>query len=367
MEAVKKDDIQEAALAAIGDNKTASCIVSMGVGKTKLGLMWINKYYNDNLSVLVVVPKNSIKQSWIDDMKKFDLGYLLPHIKFTTYLSLTKQNPDDYDLVILDECHSLKDSHTLFLYKFKTIGGRILGLTGTCPRNEKSEKGKMMQQFCPVVYTYKVDSAIKDEILNDYKIIVHMLEMDTKKTMKVEKNGKVWMTSERASYDYWTGRIDNAKNAKELQISRIMRMKAMMDFPSKQKLARKLFNETDNKVLLFCNTQAQSDAYPHSYHSKNPKSEENLELFKQGSIKKLSAVEQLNEGVNIPNLKEIIITHSFSNNSPKSLQKLGRALRLSINELATIHILMFIESADEVWVKGVLESLDSDKISYIDI
>ena len=364
METTTKDSIQEQALAAIGNNKTSGVVISMGVGKTKLGLMWINKNYNDNINVLIVVPKKSIMTSWVDDMRKFGLDYLLPHVKFTTYLSLNKHQVGDYDLLILDECHSLKLNHSNFLLSYKISGNKILGLTGTKPRNDKSEKGIMIQEFCPIVYTYKIDAAIEDKILNDYIIIVHMLEMDTKKTMKVEKNGKVWMTSERATYDYWTGRIDNAKSGKELQIMRVMRMKAMMDFPSKEKLAVKLFKESTNKILLFTNTQAQVDKMcTHSCHSKNPDSDANLEKFKSGEITKLSAVQQLSEGVNIPDLKEAIIMHSFSGNSPKSSQKLGRLLRLSTNQVATLHILCYEDSADATWVSTVLENFDKNKIT----
>ena len=52
-----------------------------------------------------------------------------------------------------------------------------------------------------------------------------------------------------------------------------------------------------DKCILFANTQAQADRLcDYSYHSQNPDSERNLELFKEGTIDKLSSVLQLNEG-----------------------------------------------------------------------
>jgi superfamily II DNA or RNA helicase len=51
----------------------------------------------------------------------------------------------------------------------------------------------------------------------------------------------------------------------------------------------------------------------YSYHSGNTDSEVNLDKFKSGEMNKLSCVLQLNEGVNIPNLKQGIIMHAYGN------------------------------------------------------
>ena len=81
-------------------------------------------------------------------------------------------------------------------------------------------------------------------------------------------------------------------------------MKAMMEYPSKEQYARLLFESINSKCILFANTQAQADRLcDYSFHSQNPDSERNLELFKEDTIDKLSSVLQLSEGVNIPNLK----------------------------------------------------------------
>ena len=85
-------------------------------------------------------------------------------------------------------------------------------------------------------------------------------------------------------------------------------MKKLQGFDSKEQYARQLFQLSDNKTIIFANTQKQADKLcKHSVHSKNKKSDENLEMFKDGTINKLSAVEQLSEGVTIPELKTGII------------------------------------------------------------
>jgi superfamily II DNA or RNA helicase len=91
-------------------------------------------------------------------------------------------------------------------------------------------------------------------------------------------------------------------------------MKAMMEYPSKEKYAAKLFESINTKCILFANTQDQADRLcKYSYHSNNPQSDINLDLFKTGMITKLSTVLQLSEGVNVPDLKQGIIMHAYGN------------------------------------------------------
>jgi superfamily II DNA or RNA helicase len=355
-----RDDIQRLALEAIGNKQRCGIGVSMGVGKTLIGLMHMAKNYTDYAKFLVVAPKRSIFQSWIDDAQKFNLEYLLDNIEFSTYISLPKQSLEQ-DIVYLDECHSLLYSHEPWLSLYT---GKILGLTGTPPKMDTSEKGEMVAQFCPIVYTYVVDSAVDDSILNDYRIIMHPIELDTKKSLKVESKGSVWFTSESASYDYWTNRLENAKTNHEERIMRIMRMRALMNFPSKEHYAKQLLSTITDKCIVFVNTHEQADRIcSHSHHANNPKSEDNLEKFKRGEIMKLSAVLQLSEGVNIPELSEGIILHSYGNER-KSAQRIGRLLRLNPEELATIHILYYPATIDELWARKALEDFDKDKITW---
>jgi superfamily II DNA or RNA helicase len=360
----KRESIQQEALDAINGVFRGSCAVSMGVGKTLIGLRHMEQEYQKGYrKFLVVAPKVSIFQSWKDDAEKFDFTHLLDCIEFTTYLSLSKKTRD-YDVVYLDECHSLLYSHDFYL---STFSGKILGLTGTPPRFHKSEKGEMVNKYCPVVYTYITDDAVDDKILNDYKITIHKIPLGKTKTHKVKtKNGGFFMTSEQANYDYWSERILTASSPVQQKIFRIMRMQALMQFPSKERYAKQLLDMMHDKCLVFCNNTEQADRIcQHSYHSKNIHSEFNLELFKTGKITALSSVQQLNEGVNIPDLRVGIIMHAYSNER-KSSQRLGRLLRLSPDDKASIHILMYEDTIDEEWVSEALRDLDSDKIVYTD-
>ena len=356
-----RDQIQTEALMALSSCYRAGVAITMGGGKTLIGLKHMSKLWTPNAMFLVVVPKKSIMEEWKSQAIKHDLAHLVDNMDFTTYISLDKQD-QTYKAVYLDECHSLLYSHDEWLSGYK---GMIIGLTGTPPKFKGSEKWDMVDKYCPIVYKYDTDQAVEDNILNDYEIIVHLIHLDQRKNIKVKAKDKEWYNSEYYVYNYWTNRVDNAHSPKEKQIMRIMRMKALMGFKSKEEYVKKILKRTEDKIIIFANTQEQADSFNvPSYHSNNPDSEMNLENFKKGNITELACVLQLNEGVNIPNLKEGIIMHAYGNER-KSRQRLGRLLRLNPNEKSRTHVLCYDNTIDKTWVKQALDDLDQSKITYV--
>lgn len=376
---MNREEIQNKALEALMDKKRASINVSMGVGKTLIGLRHIEAMFNHpsylegeyyingrhyKQKFLVVVPKLSVKKAWLDDMKKFKFMYK-SMVDFTTYIGLKNKNPKYYHTVYLDECHSITPNNYPWLYKYcKEYSGRIVGLTGTYPKT--GVKAQLCNGFCPCVYSYTPDDAVNDGILNHYKIIVHLLPLDERKNReKKNKEGKTFMSSEKLDYQYWDSICsDYYKSDSERMRDAIMRMKVLQSFASKERYAKNLYEEQKDKTILFATSTAQANRIDkHSYHSKNIRSEKNLTDFKEGKINKLTCVEQLNEGVTIPGLKVGIIMHSFSNNR-KSAQKIGRLLRLSANDTSTIHILCYENTVDERWVRNALADFEQENITY---
>jgi superfamily II DNA or RNA helicase len=307
-----REKIQEIALNATNNKKRCSLILATGVGKTLVGLMHMERNLTPLMNVLIVAPKLSIFTSWRTEAIKFNKSHLLDNVQFTTYLSLNKLDPREYDMIYFDEAHSLLPSHRDFLDEYD---GKILGLTGTPPKMVNSEKGEMMQEFYPICYEYLTDDAINDNILNDYKIIVHQLRLDSSnKNVRAGSKHNPFYSTEYANYQYWCNRIEASRPGKEQQISRVMRMKAMMQFPSKEKYTKILSDNIKSKCIIFANTQEQADELcVHSYHSSNSESDDNLEMFKLGQITKLSCVLQLSEGINIPELRQCIILHAYGN------------------------------------------------------
>lgn len=356
-----RETIHKEALHAISENARCTIAVAMGVGKTYIALKDMDRMFFSEAKFLVVAPKLSIIDSWKSEAKKFNMEHLLDHIEFITYLSFPKKAiMMGVTKLYLDEVHSLTYSHETILASYH---GPILGLTGTKPTDPQSEKYIMVEKYCPVKYTYEVDSAVDDSILNDYEIKLHGLDLSTKKNHFVKTKNKSWVTSEKSNYEYWTNKIQNAMG-KSLEMARIMRMRALMDFKTKEIYAKKLISEEQDQVIIFANTQKQADNLSaYSYHSKNKESENNLELFRKGDIKCLSTVLQLNEGVNVK-AKRGIIMHAYSNER-KTAQRIGRFLRLNPGLRSTIDILFYNDTVDQLWVSKALESFDNSKITHI--
>ena len=262
--------VQEDALKIALNHKRCGLAISMGVGKTRIAIQHFQKSYNPFIKALVVIPKLSIKESWLTELQKLNIEKLADHLTFTTYLSIGKQNPNEYDIVYLDECHNLLETHDLFLSSFK---GKILGLTGTPPTYNDSEKGRMVNKYCPIKYTFTIDEATDSKILNDYQIVVHELELSKLLTLKKnKKQGGHWWTSERKDYEYVTTKCDEAQSQKAKQLAAIMRMRALMEYSTKEEYVKSLLPNLGSKCIIFANTQKQADKLSkHSYHSGNSK------------------------------------------------------------------------------------------------
>jgi len=357
-----QESVQKEALELTLTHHRCGLGISMGVGKTRIAIQHIKKNYDPFIQVLVVAPKRSIFQSWIDELEKMDCSDLIKHITFSTYLSINKQDPKDYDIVYLDECHSLLESHELFLEAYT---GKIIGLTGTPPVRRTSQKYKMVKKYCPIVYEFSVDDAAEQDIVNDYQIIVHELELSKLQTLtKKSKSGGQWYTSEYKDYIYCTDRVADALTQKQKQFSAIMRMRGLMEYKTKEEYMKGLIKIIPHKCIIFANTKAQaSRVCDWTYFSGNPDSETNLELFSDGRIHKLACILQLSEGVTIPGLKVGIIMHAYGNER-KTAQRIGRLLRLNPKDVATCHILCYKNTVDATWVQNALRDFDQKKIKY---
>lgn len=87
-----REIVQSDALTITEQHKRCGLGISMGVGKTRIAIQHLQKYYDPLIKVLVVVPKLSVKQAWLDELDKMNLTNLIDHIDFTTYLSLKNKN-----------------------------------------------------------------------------------------------------------------------------------------------------------------------------------------------------------------------------------------------------------------------------------
>jgi superfamily II DNA or RNA helicase len=375
--AARKQALQAQVLATIQGRRLAGIALTMGLGKTLIGLRDMDRLLAagklPNQAVgkpfLVAAPTQAILDSWPQEAQKFGLAHLLDRIEFTTYRSLGKAlDAGTYHKLYLDECHALKDSHEPGLKAHVKQKRSILGLTGTPPVQAHSEKGRLVATYCPIVVDYTTDEAVLAGLLNDYRLVVHRLPLRTVRDyVLTTKSGSQFTTSERENYQYWSKRLANAaQDQLPVETLRILRMQALMNYPGKGHYMRYLASQQTDKVLLFtCNQQQAEEQAEHTYHSKNKHSQSNLDQFNSGKIQRLACVAQLSEGISIPNLRVGIIWHAFGNER-KAAQRIGRLLRLNPDQTATVHLLMYQDTVDEQWVTQALDAFDPTKISYVD-
>jgi superfamily II DNA or RNA helicase len=375
--AARKQALQDQVLAIIQDHCLVGIALTMGLGKTLIGLRDMARLLTAShlpeqaagKPFLVAAPTQAILDSWPQEAHKFGLAHLLDYIAFTTYRSLGKTLAvGTYHKIYLDECHALKDSHEPGLKAHTAQKRSILGLTGTPPAQAHSEKGRLVATYCPIVVDYTTDEAVLAGLLNDYRLVVHRLPLRTARDyVLTTKSGSQFTTSERENYTYWSKRLANAaQDQLPVETLRILRMHALMNYPGKGHYMRYLVDQQTEKVLLFtCNQQQAEAQSEHTYHSKNKHSQANLDKFNAGEIQRLACVAQLSEGISIPNLRVGIIWHAFGNER-KAAQRIGRLLRLNPDQTATVHLLVYQDTVDEQWVAQALESFDPTKISYVD-
>lgn len=340
-----REEIQKNAIQIALENEKCSLDLSIRIGKCFIGLS-VAQHFN---KVLIGYDNNPILQSWKEDSIKFNIND--DNITYTTYASLDKHNLSEFDIIILDELHTVSENN--WNYIVLSNPKRILGMTGTIP--EKGIKREFINTYCPIKYTIKLDETT-GKTSKDYQIIVHLIEPSKIKDIKT-KNG-FWSDSQKINF--WQKKYEITKS---FQGAMLFLIQAIQNSNTKFNYLKKLVNSIDDGFIFLETSKQCQELGISSYNSKEPKSEQNLEDFKLGKIKKLSTINQLKAGITIPHLKQCIILHSYSSQQ-KSHQKLGRCLTINGNDKALIHILCLKGTYDEKWCRNSLEQFDKSKITW---
>lgn len=340
-----REEVQQEALSALLSVKSGTIDVSMRLGKT-LVLIRLASTFN---KVLIAYPNKTILQGYLKDSKEFNIN--ISHIVFTTFMSLNKHDLQDYDAVILDEVHSV--SLNLWEYIYYNEPKRLFGATGTLPTGDKL---KYISRLCNVVYTKTLDDTT-NKTSKEYIIYAHMLKPSTIQNI-ILTSGKKWSESQRIAF--FNNKYRKSYNFQDM----LMLINAIKNSPTKLNYLKELVKTID-RGLVFLETTKQCDSldYP-SYHTKNNNSEQNLEDFQEGKINILTTINQISAGITFKKLSKVILLHSYAS-STKSIQKLGRALNLTNdNVIAEIHFIVLQGTIDETWFKKCIAQLDQLKITY---
>lgn len=359
---MNRDEIQRVISNKIIENNWFGLVdVACRVGKTKISLDSLNK----NFKIVIIYPETNIKQSWINDIKRFKNKF--KSVKYSTTRSISKLK-EHSDVVILDEIHTFSQKQLndvknyLLTYKIKSC----FGLSGSLSDESKQEIFDILG--LKTIYRYSIQQAISDKIISDYKITVISTPLNTDKNIKIKWKGGEFFTSEKQSFDRLSSKINNWQNysSKQLKIMRLVRMRIIMNSKAKIELTKKVINDNiNNRLLVFCGTIDVSNGLGiPSYHSKSLsdlKKDEFLNL--KGNH--LAIVNKLNTGITFPKL-DIAILNYYNSNTEVMMQKISRVMNMDYgNKIANIIIISSNEEVEKRWLSKSLSLFDSSKITYI--
>lgn len=261
-------------------------------------------------------------------------------------------------LLVVDEAHNFKAPSLL-----KQLDDRFkyrLALSATLGDERDEIVQKISDYFSPVCIEYSLEKAISEGMLCEYlyyPVAVHLTEEEQEQydelSIKIsrlierDKNGK-------PKYDS-TGKVKFKPEAKFLLIKRAQIIAGAANKLEKLKEVLKGLDKKDH-LLVYCGTtslnadesdysdpdkqeirqieaakailQNDFDIRTASYTSQEPLGERELiaKRFDQGDLEAITAIRCLDEGVDIPSIRQAIILAS-STNPKEYIQRRGRILR----------------------------------------
>lgn len=368
-------------------NQNLLLILPTGFGKSKMALDIMHLRCKAGDKILVVVPKNVLKDNWKDEFKKWGYEDYLPHTTFVTYVSFPKM-ANEYQLVIFDEVHHLTERCQDSLDTF--IIHNTVMLSATVGRELRYN----LAAYFPNLYIYKVRTreAIDEDILPDPRVYLIPMTLDNTKTnceiiknkskgnpiivpyaqrwgYKGVKNRKIIIKcTQQEYYNDISNLISYYKNKMFMEIFKNRYLRTSGDrlkWLSNQKTAfvhTLLDHLNSERTLTFCNSIEQTEELgKYCINSKNKNSDEVLSKFNSGKINHITACAMLDEGVNLSNCR--IGVYANLNSSVRMIkQRLGRLLR---HKDPIIVIPYFINTRDEEIVNKMCADYNEELVSTI--
>lgn len=391
------------------------CLISMGVGKSRIMAMAINRYLADHpgfdyqkydFPILVVVNSSTLRDKEIPtEFKKWKVTV---KVKTVCYQTAYRWEGKRIGLLLTDEMDFAITEGERYLQLFHRCSyDAWLGLTGTLIQG-KEEATTALFKKTPFM-EFSLASAQQMGLVNKTEVWIHEVPLFTHATLNApygEVSKYRWITRKitqlkqeiSQAYDwlrlnkpvsYQDGmqmneRLSELKSKKEFWESRPSnpnnRMLMMHSADSLCMYARLLkdmiLRDSSNKVIIFAELTTQVDQIAcYCYHGK--KSDDDvIEQLNSGEISELGVVRKVNRGVNFTGLNHAII-HSYTSSVTNATQAyIGRMVRLDPDQTARIHFLVsyYTENGEKVycqnynWVSSIFSSreLEHLELKYYD-
>lgn len=366
------------------DHRNLVMELSTGAGKTRFSIMkmdmWQKRFGG---KFLIVIPKLVLIDNWKTEFRKFGYEHLLEAVTFTTYNSLQKHVEEEWTAIVFDEIHHLSDRCKEIFKVMKHVC--FIGLSATIKRDMK------IFLWCNIRGLQWIRMALKDaidnEVLPNPKVILIPMRLDrsmiseviiknpkAKKTMEVSFKDKGFCRDKNVQYrihctqQQWYDDIENLISWLDEHAPKFAYLKKCGDrnkwlSDKKTEFVKEILKHVSrHRVIVFCNSIAQSKELGlHSINSKDGEEQEILDRFNNKEISKVSAINILNEGVNVADCK-IGIFANMNSSEVCTKQRSGRILR---HKKPVIIIPYYINTRDEELMEKMIQNYDQDMIVKI--
>lgn len=379
-------------------NGKGSVVAGTGVGKTVIAIKCIQRVRTKypNLSVLVIVPTDLLKDQWESELSKWNVSN---NTRVKVMKGASKQE-DECDMLIIDEAHRINAetiSNVFNVIKYKII----LGLTATFERLDG--RHEILSKFAPVIDTITLEEAQLNGWVSKYKDYVVLIDVDDldvyqKLDAKFNEHFEFFdrdfglimtMVGPKGFVNKLKYRDElckhTNKNPKEVLkdinyhangfIQALQsRKKFVLEHPKKLEIAEEIIAARPNsKIITFsANTKvAESFSSGYIYTGKEGKKKNRMTLEEFSSLPagQLNTVKLAEEGMNLPDLS-VGIMLGVNSSKTKAVQTLGRVIRLSKDKTAEFFTLVINDTVETKWMQNSrinknFESIDVENLRKV--
>jgi hypothetical protein len=336
-------------------NKVGYFDLAMRFGKCRTTIEIVKNLHDYDCTILLAYPDNKLKETWNDEFSLWE--YHNPNITYVNFSSLKKYTEEKFDVFVIDEFHSCSVNERDYCNDIINNCNKTIALSGTVSEDTR------LDWNIPEIGKYTTLQGIKDGILADYTITVHLVDLDNSVKTKDSK-GKV--RTEKQKYDAYSWVIDKLiRERRNVMHLSLARNRLSLSSIGKMKHLQAILQQMESKrVVVFTGLSKVADGVGiPSYHSKSKTNDAFID-FQEGRENHLALAAMGKMGVTYPNLDSVILTN-FVYNAEENAQILNRCIKLDYKDkIADMHILCLNEPAEIKKLREGLSLLDSSKIIW---
>lgn len=359
-----RDEIQRIIIDKIKNTLFRGIVLaSVRSGKSRMLLTAIRELSNNDLdtSILVSTPQVDIMHSWVNECEKLEY---YPKIEYCNFKSLHKIQDNKYDYIIFDESHAIPLVNILpIVSKIVKNNDKVILASGTY--SEDTLLNLKYATDLDLIVNYSTDDAIRDGIVNDFKVQVNLFNLDN--TKSVQFGGlKKWYSTDYKECLRMSKKVDESFGQDKM-FAALFRMKMINSCQSLVRNVKKWIEDNpDKRFILFTGDEKVGMNYNIPMFNSKSKDNSVLKNFQDYKSNKLCLIKKGGTGVTYEGLDTILIT-DINSNSETLEQRCGRSLLFEEGKESVIHIFCSTEQFQLNWLEKSLKSINPDRINYKNI